>query len=267
MLVKDLKVAELKKVIQETDTLDCLVRLSYEMEQDRRESVKKLVDSVDRKIEKINNFRWKFCEMQAYEKRLKINGCHVIAGLDEAGRGPLAGPVVAAAVVLGDEFDVLGIDDSKKLSETQRETLYKEIISHSQAYGIGTASVEEIDELNILNATKLAMKRAIINLGVKPDHLLIDALELDGINAGQTAIIKGDQKSLSIAAASILAKVTRDKMVVEISKTYPMYGFEHHKGYGTKEHCQAILQYGPTELHRKAFIRNLMAGEKHEGNK
>ncbi len=115
--------------------------------------------------------------------------------------------------------------------------------------------------------TKLAMKRAITNLGVSPDHLLIDALELDGINAGQTAIIKGDQKSLSIAAASILAKVTRDKMVMEISETYPMYGFEHHKGYGTKEHCKAILQYGPTKLHRKAFIRNLMAGDKNEGNK
>lgn len=267
MLVKDLKITELKKRIVETESLDDLVKLSFEMEKDRRESVKKLIDLVDRKIEKINNFRWKFCEMQAYEKRLKINGCHVIAGLDEAGRGPLAGPVVAAAVVLGDDFDILGIDDSKKLSSTQRETLYTEIVNHSEAYGIGTASVEEIDELNILNATKLAMKRAIKNLGVCPDHLLIDALELDGVNAGQTAIVKGDQKSLSIAAASILAKVTRDHMVLEISKTYPMYGFEKHKGYGTKEHCNAILQYGPTKLHRKAFIRNLMSGDDHEGNK
>ncbi len=264
MSVKDCKVSELKKIIQETDSLDGLVKLSYEMECDRRASVKKLVDSVDRKIEKINTFRYKFCEMQAYEKRLKINGCHVVAGLDEAGRGPLAGPVVAAAVVLGDDFDVLGIDDSKKLSATQRENLYEQIVTRSEAYGIGMASVEEIDEMNILNATKLAMKRALENLGLSPDHLLIDALELDGVQADQTAIIKGDQKSLSIAAASILAKVTRDKLVEEVSEKYPDYGFAKHKGYGTKAHCEAILEHGPTEIHRKTFIRNLVTGRNHE---
>lgn len=267
MSVKDLKVSDLRKAIHETESLDQLVRLSLEMEHDRRASVKKLVDSVDRKIEKINSFRWKFCEMQTYEKKLRINGCQVVAGLDEAGRGPLAGPVVAAAVVLGESFDVLGIDDSKKLSASQRENLYEEIVNRSEAYGIGMASVEEIDEMNILNATKLAMRRALDNLGLHPDHLLIDALNLEGVQAEQTAIIKGDQKSLSIAAASILAKVTRDKLVDEISKSYPDYGFEHHKGYGTKEHCSAILKYGPTKLHRKTFLRNLMSGDRHEDNK
>lgn len=267
MLVKDLKVSELKKVIHETKALDHLVKLSLAMEFDERLSVQKLVESVDRKIGKINNFRWKFCEMQAYEKKLKINGCHVVAGLDEAGRGPLAGPVVAAAVVLGDTFDVLGIDDSKKLSATQRENLYEQIVKRSESYGIGMASVEEIDEINILNATKLAMKRALENLNVHPDHLLIDALLLDEISTEQTAIIKGDQKSLSIAAASILAKVTRDRLVDELAITYPNYGFENHKGYGTKEHCKAILEFGPTTLHRKTFLRNLMAGERNENYK
>lgn len=267
MSVKDLKVADLKKAIQETNSLDKLVRLSFEMEQDRRASVQKLVEAVDRKIEKINAFRLKFCEMQTYEKKLKINGCHVVAGLDEAGRGPLAGPVVAAAVVLGESFDVLGIDDSKKLSAMQRENLYEQILARSEACGIGMASVEEIDELNILNATKLAMKRALENLGIHPDHLLIDALQLEGVEADQTAIIKGDQKSLSIAAASILAKVTRDRLVDELSAKYPKYGFEQHKGYGTKAHCSAILKYGPTELHRKTFLRNLMSGEHDEDDK
>lgn len=267
MLVKDLKVTDLKKAIHDTDSLDKLVKLSLEMEQDRRASVQKLVEAVDRKIEKINSFRLKFCEMQTYEKKLKINGCHVVAGLDEAGRGPLAGPVVAAAVVLGESFDVLGIDDSKKLSASQRDNLYEQILNRSEAYGIGMASVEEIDQLNILNATKLAMKRALENLGVEPDHLLIDALKLDGVCSEQTAIIKGDQKSLSIAAASILAKVTRDRLVDELSLIYPKYGFEHHKGYGTKEHCKAILQYGPTELHRKTFLRNLMSGDQNEAHK
>lgn len=267
MLIKDFKVSDLRKMIQETESLDQLVKLSYEMESDRRASVQKLIESVDRKIEKINSFRWKFCEMQAYEKRLKINGCQVIAGLDEAGRGPLAGPVVAAAVVLGDTFDVLGIDDSKKLSATQRENLYEQIVDRSEAYGIGMASVEEIDQLNILNATKLAMKRAIENLGINPDHLLIDALNLDAVKTDQTAIIKGDQKSLSIAAASILAKVTRDKLVEEISEHYPKYGFAQHKGYGTKAHCEAIIEFGPTILHRKTFIKNLITGNPHEDHK
>lgn len=267
MIIKDCKVSDLKKMIQQTETLDELVKLSYEMESDRRTSVQKLVENVDRKIEKINEYRWKFCEMQAYEKRLKINGCQVVAGIDEAGRGPLAGPVVAAAVVLGDDFDVLGIDDSKKLSASQRENLYEKILNRSAAYGIGVASVEEIDSMNILNATKLAMKRAVQNLGLSPDHLLIDAVSLDNIDAGQTAIIKGDQKSLSIAAASILAKVTRDKMVDSYSDTYPVYGFEQHKGYGTKAHCEAILKHGPTKLHRKTFIKNLMLGHRDEDSK
>lgn len=267
MSVKDLKVADLRKAIQDMNSLDQLLRLSLEMEQDRRASVQKMVDLVDRKIEKINSFRWKFCEMQTYEKKLKINGCHVVAGLDEAGRGPLMGPVVAAAVVLGESFDVMGIDDSKKLSAVQRENLYAQIVDRSEAYGIGMASVEEIDELNILNATKLAMKRALENLGILPDHLLIDALRLEGVSTDQTAIIKGDQKSLSIAAASILAKVTRDKIVDKISEDYPDYGFKQHKGYGTKEHCKAILEFGPTKLHRKTFLRNLMSGDHNEDNK
>lgn len=266
MEVSELKISEVKELVQSACSIDELIHLSVSMERDHRASVKKLLEGVDKRIHKINELRWKFCEMQQYEKKLKINGCHVIAGLDEAGRGPLAGPVVAAAVVLGDGFDVLGIDDSKKLSASQRENLYEKIVLKSKAYGIGMASVEEIDKYNILNATKMAMARAIENLGIYPEHLLIDAVKLDDIAVDQTPLIKGDQKSLSIAAASILAKVTRDRLVDELSDTYPEYGFEQHKGYGTKAHCEAILKYGPTRLHRKTFIKNLMAGDHNEDN-
>lgn len=265
--IASMKLSEVKTLVQQTTGLDDLIQLSLSLQKDSRASVIKLQDTIEKKIQKINELRWKFCEMQQYEKRLKINGCHVIAGIDEAGRGPLAGPVVAAAVVLGDQFDVFGIDDSKKLSATQREDLFEKIVHRSEAHGIGIASVEEIDTLNILNATKLAMKRAVENLGVVPEHLLIDAVKLDQVSVDQTPLIKGDQKSLSIAAASILAKVTRDRMVDAMAATYPEYGLAQHKGYGTKAHCEAILKYGPAEIHRKTFIKNLMAGESDEDHK
>ena len=183
----------------------------------------------------------------------------VICGVDEAGRGPLAGDVYAAAVVLNKDTVIEGINDSKKLSEKKREKLFDEIIEKAESYCIATASVEEIDRLNILQATMLAMKRAVNGLSIKPDIALIDGNktpELDEIKAH--AVIKGDASSASIAAASILAKVARDRYMKELAEKYPQYRFEKHKGYGTKLHNELILEYGPSEVHRRTFLRKLL---------
>lgn len=190
--------------------------------------------------------------MKEFETELYNNGINFIAGIDEVGRGPLVGPVVTAAVILPKDFYDERINDSKKLTEKKRELLYDVIMENALSVGIGMSSPEVIDEINILNATKKAMIEAINNLSVKPEHLLIDAVKLD-INIPQTSIIKGDAKSESIAAASIIAKVTRDRMMVELDKKYPMYDFKHNKGYGTKKHIEALYQYGPIEEHRKSF--------------
>lgn len=190
--------------------------------------------------------------MKEFETELYNNGINFIAGIDEVGRGPLVGPVVTAAVILPKDFYDKRINDSKKLTEKKRELLYDVIMENALSVGIGMSSPEVIDEINILNATKKAMIEAINNLSVKPEHLLIDAVKLD-IDIPQTSIIKGDAKSESIAAASIIAKVTRDRMMVELDKKYPMYDFKHNKGYGTKKHIEALYQYGPIEEHRKSF--------------
>lgn len=176
-----------------------------------------------------------------------------IAGIDEAGRGPLAGPVVAAAVIIPKYFSVEGIKDSKKLRPQQREQLYAEIVYHALSVGIGTASHEEIDMLNILQATYLAMKRAIENLKIEPDYLLIDGNSLPRINFPKKAIIKGDNRSISIAAASIIAKVTRDRLMNDFDKMWPVYNFARHKGYPTQEHILAIQTHGYCPIHRRSF--------------
>lgn len=190
--------------------------------------------------------------MKEFETELYNNGINFIAGIDEVGRGPLVGPVVTAAVILPKDFYDERINDSKKLTEKKRELLYNVIMENALSVGIGMSSPEVIDEINILNATKKAMIEAINNLSIKPEHLLIDAVKLD-INIPQTSIIKGDAKSESIAAASIIAKVTRDRMMVELDKKYPMYDFKHNKGYGTKKHIEALYEYGPISEHRKSF--------------
>lgn len=190
--------------------------------------------------------------MKEFETELYNNGINFIAGIDEVGRGPLVGPVVTAAVILPKDFYDERINDSKKLTEKKRELLYDVIMENALSVGIGMSSPEVIDEINILNATKKAMIEAINNLSVKPEHLLIDAVKLD-IDIPQTSIIKGDAKSESIAAASIIAKVTRDRMMVELDKKYPMYDFKHNKGYGTKKHIEALYEYGPISEHRKSF--------------
>lgn len=190
--------------------------------------------------------------MREYEEELNSKGINLIAGVDEVGRGPLIGSVVASAVILPSGFYMSEINDSKKLSEKKREELYPIIMEKAISVGIGVVDSETIDNVNILNATKMAMKMAINNLSVKPEHVLIDAVKLD-IDIPYTAIIKGDAKSESIAAASIVAKVYRDNMMKELDKEYPMYDFKSNKGYGTKKHIEAIKKYGVLKEHRKTF--------------
>ncbi|MBQ3691787.1 MAG: ribonuclease HII [Clostridia bacterium] len=195
---------------------------------------------------------WLQYENLAYEK-----GCVNICGVDEAGRGPLAGPVCAAAVILPKGQVIEGVNDSKKLSEKKREQLFDVIKEKSVAYSIGWASVEEIEEINILNAAMLAMKRAVEGLSVKADFAYIDGNKTPSLDIPCEAIVKGDANSMSIAAASILAKVSRDRLMIEYAKQYPEYGFEKHKGYGTKVHNEAILKYGACPIHRESFLKKL----------
>ncbi len=192
------------------------------------------------------------------ENEIYGEGCGLICGVDEAGRGPLAGPVCAAAVILPRGLEIEGLNDSKKLSEKQRERLYGVICEKALHYGVAFATVEEIEELNILEATFLAMNRAIAALGVSPELALIDGNRSKGIEVPARAIVKGDGKCADIAAASVLAKVTRDRYMAEQAELYPQYGFERHKGYGTKAHCEAIREFGPCPIHRPLFLRKIL---------
>lgn len=195
------------------------------------------------------------------EKEYMNRGFDFVAGVDEAGRGPLAGDVYAACVILDENNLPEGLDDSKKLTPKKRETLFDEIKEKAVCFSIGTASVSEIDEINILQATFLAMKRAVQGMKIKPSLLLIDGNREPKTGSPEITVIKGDAKSKSIAAASILAKVSRDRYMLELSEKYPEYAFEKHKGYGTKLHYEKIKQFGISEIHRKSFLKNL--GEKH----
>ena len=197
-------------------------------------------------------------ELSKYEEEYFQKGIELIAGIDEAGRGPLAGPVVAAAVILPKHALIEGVNDSKKLSEKKREKVYEDIISNAIAWGVGIVDNNIIDEINILNATRLAMHNAIEELSIKPEFILIDAeKKVNTGNIPYLPIIKGDALSISIAAASIVAKVTRDRMMREYDKMFPAYGFEKHKGYGTKMHIDAIKEYGLCPLHRLSFVKNI----------
>ena len=192
-----------------------------------------------------------------YEHQLKEKGYQLICGIDEAGRGPLAGPVFAAAVILPEGLEDLGINDSKKLSEKKRDLLFEQIKENAVAYSIASASEKEIDEINILNATFLAMKRAVEGLSVKPEIALVDGNRKPGTGIEELTIVKGDAKSISIAAASILAKVSRDRYLTELDRQYPQYQFAKHKGYPTKLHYEMIKQYGVSPVHRLSFLKNL----------
>jgi len=196
-------------------------------------------------------------KMMQFETKCISDGFKFIAGIDEAGRGPLAGPVVAAAVILDPKIVIPGINDSKKLSEAKREYLYDEINNKAISVGIGIVDEKTIDEINIKQATYMAMEMAISNLKVKPDFLLIDAEKLINVPIHQISIIKGDSLSVSIAAASIIAKVTRDRILDEYDKKYPEYGFGKHKGYGTKQHIESIRNFGLLPIHRRSFTKNI----------
>lgn len=200
----------------------------------------------------------RLAKMQENENRLRAEGFSLICGVDEAGRGPLAGPVCAAAVILPDDVYIEGLNDSKKLSEKRREELYEKITEVALAYNIEMVDEKTIDEINILQATYLAMNRAVDGLKTKPDYVLIDGNRIEGIKLPHETVVKGDAKSISIAAASILAKVTRDRYICEIADEYPEYNFKKHKGYGTKEHTEAILKHGPCPIHRLTFLKKLL---------
>ena len=208
-------------------------------------------------------------ELKKIEDELYIQGINSIAGIDEAGRGPLAGPVVVACAIMPKDSMIEGVNDSKKVSEKKREILYEEIIKEAIAYGVGIVSQEEIDKINILNATKEGLRMAIDEMEKclkerrakfeKPEIILVDALtKIDTDHIPYRSIIKGDSKSYSIAAASIIAKVTRDRIMRQWDEVYPMYGFEKHKGYGTAAHVNAIKQYGLCPLHRRSFVKNII---------
>ncbi len=209
-----------------------------------RKADKKLLEKIDLYLSLIDNYR--------YERKLKTKGIKLIAGVDEVGRGPLVGPVVAACVILPDKFNLDGLTDSKKLSEKKRDYFYDEIKNQALSIGVGIIGEAKIDEVNIYEATKLAMIDAINNCNIKPDHILIDAMPLD-IDIPTTSIIKGDIKSITISAASVIAKVTRDRMLYELDKKYPMYDFKNNKGYPTKKHLDAINKYGIIKEHRKSY--------------
>ncbi len=224
---------------------------------DERTGVKKLCESAAKKIKALENEKKRTFEMSRFERENSQYG--FLCGIDEVGRGPLAGPVYAAAVILPKDSDILYLNDSKKLSEKKREELYDVIMDKAVAVGIGCASEKRIDEINILQATFEAMTEAVKNLQVKPGALLIDAVHIPQLEEyKQISIIKGDAKSVSIAAASIIAKVTRDRVMKEMALKYPEYGFDSNKGYGSEAHIAAIKKYGPCDIHRRSFIGNFI---------
>ncbi len=224
---------------------------------DSRAGVAKLVESCRNQIKRVEKEAQRLENMLAYERKYYAD-CEYICGIDEAGRGPLAGPVVAAAVILPKGLKIPYLNDSKQLSAKRREELFDIIMEKALAVGVGVASPERIDEINILQATYEAMRQAVAELKVKPQILLNDAVYIPGLDLPQEKIIKGDAKSLSIAAASVIAKVTRDRMMKAYHEIFPEYGFDKHKGYGSKEHIAMIQMLGPCPIHRRSFITHFI---------
>lgn len=228
---------------------------------DERKGVQKLVEQGHKRIQALEQEKERLKQMREFEREYEHLG--YICGIDEVGRGPFAGPVVAGAVILPPDCEILYVNDSKQLSEKMREQLYDEIMEKAVSVAVGYASPQRIDEINILQATYEAMREAVSKLDVTPQILLNDAVTIPQITIPQVPIIKGDAKSISIAAASIVAKVTRDRLMREYDKIMPEYGFASNKGYGSKEHIEAIKNYGPTPIHRRSFIHNV-TGENYE---
>ena len=250
------KLSEIKSILQAASDTE-LPAFINAYEKDVRPGVNALVEKALKRQAAYEKELSRTEKMKEYEK--KYASFSYICGIDEVGRGPLAGPVVAGAVILPKDCDILYLNDSKQLSEKKREELYALIMEKALATGLGVVSPERIDEINILQATYEAMRQAIGKLKCQPQLLLNDAVTIPGVSIKQVPIIKGDAKSISIAAASIIAKVTRDRMMVEYDRTYPQYGFASNKGYGAKAHIEAIKKFGPTPIHRRSFIGNFVS--------
>lgn len=248
-------IQEIKEILQAA-SLEELPAFIETVGKDERSGVKKLITAAKKRLEAYEKELMRTEMLKQYEKEYAAY-TH-ICGIDEVGRGPLAGPVVAGAVILPKDCDILYINDSKQLSEKKREELYEIITKKAVACAVGYATPERIDEINILQATYEAMREAIQKLGVQPDILLNDAVTIPKVAIPQVPIIKGDAKSISIGAASIIAKVTRDRLMVEYDKVFPQYDFAGNKGYGSAVHIEALKKYGPTPIHRRSFIHNFM---------
>lgn len=250
------KIQEIKEVYQAASMKE-LPDFIHQYEEDERPGVRTIIVKAKKVLADYEKELLRTEGMKQYENEYASAG--YICGIDEVGRGPLAGPVVAGAVILPKDCKLLYLNDSKQLSAKKREELYPQIMETAVAVGIGYASPERIDEINILQATYEAMRQAIQNLSVKPDILLNDAVTIPGVEMKQVPIIKGDAKSISIAAASIVAKVTRDRLMVQYDELYPEYGFASNVGYGAAKHIEALKKYGPTPIHRKSFIKNFIS--------
>ena len=248
-------IGEIKEKFQAA-TVEELPEIIEEYREDGRGGVKKLVESAEKKLAALEKEKQRIEMLRIYEEKYKQYD--FICGIDEVGRGPLAGPVVAGAVILPKDCRILYINDSKQLSEKKREELYDIIMERAVACAVGYATPERIDEINILQATYEAMREAIGKLTPQPQILLNDAVTIPCINIKQVPIIKGDAKSISIGAASIIAKVTRDRLMVEYDKVFPEYDFAGNKGYGSAAHIEALRKYGPTPIHRRSFIKNFL---------
>ncbi len=247
-------IAEIKRELNNCsiEELDSFIN---EYKNDVRLGVKKLAESAEKKIEKYNKELERLENITKYERKYQSMGIKYVGGIDEVGRGPYAGPVVTACVILPEGCMIEGVNDSKKLSQKKREELFNIIKDKALCIGVGIVDNYEIDEINILQATYKAMRIAVENMDIKPQQLLVDAVTIPDINIPQEPIIKGDAKSISIGAASIIAKVVRDRMMVEYAKKYPQYGFESNVGYGSKYHEEAIRKYGLCDIHRRSFTR------------
>lgn len=253
------RISEIKTELEQADRVS-RIRLLEQYQADGRAGVASLIRKYRRKTEQEEQERIRLEQMRAFEHEYEHLG--YVCGIDEAGRGPLAGPVVAGAVILPKDCEIFYLNDSKQLSEKKRELLYDEIMEKAVAAGIGIVGPERIDEINILQATYEAMRQAVAKLDITPQILLNDAVTIPEVVIPQVPIIRGDAKSVSIAAASILAKVTRDRMMREYDSVFPEYGFAGHKGYGSAAHIEAIRKYGPCAIHRRSFLKNFVSEEK-----
>ncbi len=251
-------ISEINKIYKETPKED-LRKFVETYGTDERKGVMDLVIRAKKDVQVYEKEKKRLYSLREFER--KYDDCAYICGIDEVGRGPLAGPVVAGAVILPKDLDILYVNDSKQLSKKTRERLCEEIMNKALTYAVASVEPEEIDELNILQATYVAMRSAISKLKVIPDILFNDAVHIPAVGIRQISIVKGDAKSISIASASIIAKVKRDAIMVEYDRKYPEYGFASNKGYGSKEHIEALKKYGPCPIHRKSFIEGILNGK------